>query len=776
MVAIWNTYWNQVLPSRTRIDETLQVIFGEKGFELPAEFDVPGAENMHVTFPQKKTLPLKMINVLQRTRPKLKRHPIGHTPRAQSVSSNIEVWINAVCDKAIDWRKLIGTLFLEGECAVIAVPSPANWSRKPDFLDTLEYAEWKKLSPKVQKKYTKDDEDSENEESTYTRRDDDGVEMPKDRFRVDSRGRAPDDPYYLLSKRKFKEDRKKSQKEFEEEEKHWLAERLPFSTRIIHANDCAPIFGDNDQLEGLIVKTEYNTESLIARDYIWEDDVDLMTPVQGNQSSGSTTLYEYWGLDKDGTPYVAYSVNGNKTFFKEDEEGNELADAVIDLKEAFGFTKLPVQYCYGLHFETNDASQKGVPFLEPVLDSIIGAEALATSIVVHAYSTAFGSWGVQVDPAILERSPNVLLENGVPRTWEFKPLTTTVLPGRPYPMVHQGVGRDVKDLLQLLLQSSASMAPVEAVFGGQGAQSGHDRALAREYLVTSMDQVLEGARAAYEFLAEMIMEFATKFAEKTDCVIPVYVNTPIVQTHGTVKRSFSQRQISELKPNWVGVIYDLESYYPKQANENMAEVQQLAQLYMQGLISYRMFAEGALGVEHVEELLMEIWADQYLKSEAGRAEVAQLAAEKMGADAEAEKERLIREGRLTPNGTPTAMLPPEAQAVEGTGPPQDLVAHKLQEMMAHRTAKAALAGQGPLGATVNPFIPPTAAAAEGPGIIPPGVPGPPGPAPTGQGAEAPQLTGMSIPNPAASEFGSRVASGIGMREAMRDAIGRNESR
>jgi hypothetical protein len=58
-------------------------------------------------------------------------------------------------------------------------------------------------------------------------------------------------------------------------------------------------------------------------------------------------------------------------------------------------------YCWGLHWETDDVAMKGVPFLWPVLGAITGVEALSTSILVHSYSTAFGSWGIHADPQII---------------------------------------------------------------------------------------------------------------------------------------------------------------------------------------------------------------------------------------------------------------------------------------------------------------------------------------------------------------------------------------
>jgi hypothetical protein len=92
-----------------------------------------------------------------------------------------------------------------------------------------------------------------------------------------------------------------------------------------------------------------------------------------------------------------------------------------------------------------------------------------------------------------------------------------------------------------------------------------------------------------------------------------------------------ERSIIELRPEWVGHIFNLVAFYPKSAGENMAELQQLAQLHLQGLVTFREFREKGFGDENPAATLIEIYTDQYLKSDAGKTEIAQLAAEMMGA-------------------------------------------------------------------------------------------------------------------------------------------------
>jgi hypothetical protein len=430
---------------------------------------------------------------------------------------------------------------------------------------------------------------------------------------------------------------------------------------------------------------------------------------------------------------------------------------------------------------------RGVPFLWPVLGAITGVEALSTSILVHSYSTAFGSWGVAADPQIVRDHPEVLMDGTRPRNFNFAPLTTTILPGRPYPLVHPGVGKDVKDLLNMLMTASASMAPSETAFGGGQASSGHDRALSREYLETSMNQVLDGALQAYRFIAERVLEICCGITKLTGVPVPVYATVPVPQSTGNKDRSQIKKQILELRPEWVGPIYNLVAFYPQTAGENLAELQQLSQLLLQGLVTFREFREKGFGDENPAATLIEIYTDQYLKSDAGKAEVAQLAAELMGADSDKEKQELMQQQRLTAGGTPMEALPPELQALNtGKIPPgvdPELFLTKLQGMMAHDAARAALQSKGPFGggapAPVAPGTPPlpigiggTQVAGPGasvpPAMTPPGAPGPAGPAPGGMNEQAPQLSGMHAPSPVTSQLGGIISGQMGTASANRD--------
>ncbi len=796
ILQLWNKYERKFQSSRSRVRACKDVREGKKLFTLPQEFDVPGAETLAIDLPQKITVPLKTVNVLSRKQPRYQRFPVGNTLKASLTASNIETWANAAVEKAINWGELIGKLFLDGEAAVIVIPSLADWQHSPDFMDSLSEEEYEMLDEETRERYRRanefdepmEDEEEEEDETPkrYVRVNSRGEPLPNPRYLRDSRGREREDSYYTENpRRKFKEDRKETEKAFEEEQKHWLKDQLPFRISIVSPSQCLPIFGADQKLEGLLVKRTFTRETLLSHDYVWEEESDLLVQNESEEETGDVTLYEYWGRDSSGAPYVAYSVNGTETRFR--EEGDTYCDAVIDLRKEFGLRSLPVMYAWGLHWETDDANMKGIPFLWPVLGAITGVEALATSILVHSYSTAFGSWGIAADPQIIRDFPEMMTDNGRPRNFAFAPMTTTILPGRPYPLVHPGVGKDVKDLLNMLTNAAGSMSPSDIAFGAGNATSGHDRALSREYLETSMNQVLDGALQAYEFIGEKVLEIACGITKITGVPVPVYATVPVPQITGERNRSKIKKQIIELKPEWVGPIYNLSAFYPKAAGENLAELQQLAQLHLQGLVTFREFREKGFGDENPAATLIEIFTDVYLRSDAGKAEIAQLAAEMMGADAETEKQKLIDEGRLTAGGTPMAALPPELQALNtGEIPPgidPELFLTKLQGMLAHDAARAALKPSGPAGPIAAPGgagpasgLPLNIPGGGGPNIppsmSPQGAPGIPPQIAPGTGENAPTLPGMSLPNVAASDLGGQIAGQMGTASLMRDSAAR----
>ena len=726
--SLFSDNWPRFEPMRKRIRVVRDSLRGETQFKLPDDFDVAGKENLIVKFPTKITVPLQVVNLLERTPPRLTRYATNPGLRAASVASDVETWINAVCELLIPWRKLVEKTFLEGACAVGAVPMPAHWRQAPTFLDTLDDARFLKLSDKKKSDYKPTDDG-------WVRKDADDEPMPKKRYFRDSKNRAEDDDWYKEENksRKFKEDRKATRKAWEDERKHWLARRLPFVVRVESAMDCIPFFGEEDQLIGLLIRTKIDTEDGIYEDLIWDHKAHVMKEQDDNgedDDAGGDVLFEWWFLNEKHEPCVAYSINLTPTHRKNDD--GDKVEAVINLREEYGLTRLPWKWVEGMRLDTGDLATRTIPYNWPVLPVLTAMEAIATSILIHTYTMAFGGWAVDVNAELAKNNPDIVMEGTKPRIHKFSPMTISMLPGRPIPLVHPGPGGSAEGLMKLFLDQAQAQQASAAAFGGSGAASGHDRALTREYLETAMDQVRSGLLEAWEFIGETLLEEACGMIEnmEDDESIPVYENTPIQQINAndkTANKSGKYRAVIELKPDWVGEIYDLEAEYPKSVSENLAQLEQLANHYQAGLVTWREYREKGHGDPAPEQTLIEVWVDQYLRTDAGRAEISKLAEKLMRGEFDAQKEELIAQGVLLPDGTPADML------VEG--------------------------GQGMVrpGAMANGGRPPemSPASAGGP---------PTGPEPTGG------LVQTDVPGGAQSVLGGIVSGGIGMGPQMQDAV------
>lgn len=739
-------YWS-------KIDESVFHLMGGSRFILPDNF-LPNLQDkrgyMVVIFPQKITTPLKILSLIGNKRCKVMRYAVGISMPAEAVSTDVETWTQAVIDHDVDGRPLVnypeiaGRLLLEGAVVVKALSSDAHWRKSITWLDMIDQEEYddlpkskrRRYRPEDQVKDLDDDDDADDlswtrdarrtKQARYVRVDKEGVPVPRRRYHRDARGRTRDDAYYTRTgrdkkPRKFEEDRSATRRAYEADQKDWLARRLPFEVEVISARHCIPFFDDNERLEAMLVARQYEPEDLLAKDFIWGDDLPMLKP----DDDGPVTVYELWHTDERERPCVSYFVDGYQEtkFRRETEDGEELMDAVLDLQREYGCTRMPIRWLWGLNFPMDDLTKKAVPFLWPVLSSLNAAEGLATATHIYAWRNAFSGNLIQIDPAMLDRYGDILIKNAEVFKFSLGPMENAVVPGRPVVAAVPPPGAGVQQLLQMLLQASASMSPSEAVFGGTGAASGHDRALSKEYLEIALSQVLDSSRLAVKFLAEQILEYAVWIAEKTGKKVPVYANVPVSPASvaggtetGTPGRPSTT--VIELSPTWLKQNTEIHTYFEEdEANE--LERSQLAQQHMNGLVPWDEYRQKAWNDPSPEITLAKIFGDQALRTPEGRQEVLEFARQLWGDEQEQEKQRLIDEGLLSKDGVPTAARVPfipkrQRQMAAGQLELPNLDPAALQSVLQGGDPNAPLAGIG---------APPAGMAALPPGVVPPpGVP------------------------------------------------------
>jgi hypothetical protein len=727
----------------------------ETTYALPDSFNDKNTAGLTITLPQTVVTSLRTVSMLERRRPKVKRKRQGITPREQSIASDTTTWLNAVLEaeqqgrKIFDWGKLIGKLFLEGAAAIIAVPSPADFEKCPDYIDTIDARRYERLSAARKAGYRQADD------GRYERVDDEGRPSPHSRYWRDAKGRAPDDKFYRQPLERdskehgkkgdvptFKEDRAQTKKAYAAMREHFLASRLPFRVRVLSPTDAIPIFGPGEQLYGLIERSEYTEEELIRRNYILgpelkpdEAEADGQPALtQGVEGKGTVVLFSYWGYTRKNEPFVAFEADGRAwTRFgdADDDEGQE--PAVINLAEELDIERLPVRWCWGLHLETEEPSKKGVPYLRPILDTITMAERFLTMKAVHADQHAFPSYVIEPDPELLRTNPGIFFHSdGTPRIIPLTPMHMVVAPGKITPLVTPIVGNDINDLIKILMGAASSMGPSGAAFGGEGATSGFDRALTKEYLETSMWQVMAGGLEGYGWAGSFVLEHGARLAEYYDIDLPVYAEVENKQANVPADESAEpSQQIVKLNPDWVGPIYDVTPYYDREFGENFALAQQMSQDVKDGLATFEEYREKVYGDQYPHITRIKIWFDQWLRTDEGRGRIAELAGEMIGTGLEDELKALIESGEMTDDGIPVDALPDGWQGQLNVELP-------------------------PPGAPV-PISP-----------LPPGAPGPVGPAP-GPGQSGPQRIGTLPPTMIESAAGGMQAGATMGRELARVA-------
>jgi hypothetical protein len=299
--------------------------------------------------------------------------------------------------------------------------------------------------------------------------------------------------------------------------------------------------------------------------------------------------------------------------------------------------------------------------------------------------------------------------------------------------------------------------------------------LTRDYLETAMSQVYRGGLEAYEFIAERLLEGACGLYEIFDVKVPLQAQPAVPQT-GLRSRSTDRRpRLMELDPEWLDGIYDLEGIYPFDFTENIALINLASQLYKDGLITWEEF-RSFIGDEAPEYSRINLWVNQQINTDDGKALIAAMANEIMGGDLKAQIERLVSQEIMTPSGEPVDSLVSDDEM------------KALEFLYNKNQARQQLSGAGPSGPMVGPMPPTAPAAVRGlmtapplpplgaPGSVPtnsmtpPGIPGAP-PPPGGPGQR--QNIGTGVPFIPNSILGGAIAGQTETRSIMNDEVARN---
>ena len=666
-IELWRSASRRLAGSRARIIDAEDVTLGRIQLAPPKHLTQqnPDIDRLIPRLAQRRSLVLNMTNTVAETRPVIerKRPPKGGAT-TEARSEETETALNALLIDLFPWDQAAGKSVQQAEYAIVTLLAQDLWDSRPNYTDVLTAEQWAKLPKAEQKTYRaaeKDDSGSDSETS-YSR--------PKKVYWRDESGRGIEDDAYS------RRNAQKTRQSYEDVLQDHLAQHAPFSMRCYSAADCAPVF-DANGLYSLCVRQLMEPEDLLSRGYRWDGLVEsedgssprVLIPhgvdatIWG--SGGKVYLYQFYlWLPNDAQngrmdPNVAYLVGGQQTYVIEDDEQ---VPAITNLRETWGFSRLPCGYYYGAHLATDDPNDKGVPYMTPIGDAIVALEGLVGAVNITAWRRGTSKIGVvpaeNVPPAAYLDSDDQL------KAVDIDPEADVVTLYGPVqsiaPIEHSG---DTRWVVEQLASSVADATPSSAAFGGEGSNSGHEAALLHTYAMSAQSMTREGLRMAYQDAAEMLLEWACCFMRTKDLdEVPYYADVEADPQDGTASNN-QQTIMVRLKEAWIGQNYKVTAKYPPAPNPVV--IQQVAQLAQMGYASFDDIMEARGKTNSIRERV-RIINDKYWMSDRGQAELSAIDARRRGDIQQAQQIEATLAGHaaplaIGPDGKPTQVGPSAAQ-------------------------------------------------------------------------------------------------------------------
>lgn len=607
--------------TRRRAEYARTVLDGENKAPVPEEIQL-GRDVFQQRLPVSTTVPMHTLNLVTSKRPELKRNPLAVGLTAQQVSTKVENVSNALAETLFAWEHAMGMVLNEGMAFVAVTPQLGAYKDAPDLYES------------------------------------DG-ETIRTEYRRDVTGRAPYDRGYAEDHL----DHRESRKAYDAHVTDYRANHLPLAVDVYSRTEAVPIglhwVGKELKLTGMVARRQFAVSDLIDEyGFIWDGMPD---PVKLAEDPGAeVALIETWMCDRDG-PWVAYAIEGKETRRRRvSDDGEELVDAVIDLKTAYGFTELPVTCAFGWHFPRRDLDKSPVPF-----PWVFGPNWATMDTIISAIT--YRMWAFAFLGPLVELSENdtviARLENDLLQEFKLEPMKAKTVPGRVQWPMAPNVGSDAWEVVRTMLQVNEMEQTPVAARGGPGASSGFDRALSQKQALDALGQVMEAGLALYRFVGSKLLEAYCHVSRMREEPVSVYYNLPNPQAGvGSATRS-----VISISPDMVGGNYFLHAEYPRKPGENIAQVQQWFEIFKGGGMDWFEFRELGFGDQAPDVSLARKVAWEYLQSPEGQMEL------KLGI-AEYTKDKRMKEilelaagGKTNQRGIPTALG-------QGTNPPASLMA------------------------------------------------------------------------------------------------------
>jgi hypothetical protein len=397
-LMLWKNRAQALKGSRDRMADAEDISLGVVQLTPPKHLT---KHNKHIgrlipLLPQRKTIVLNLTNTIASDRPIISRQrpPKGGTT-AEQRSEEIETSLNALLLKLFPWQRSAGRAVQNSQFSVVTLLAEDAWDASPEPDDVLNEAEYKKLTKK--------------EQSSYRRAEDDGgtteYKRPKQVYWRDREGRGVESKDYT------RRDPKRTKAAYEDARQEHLAQHPPFAIRGYSAFDFVYEQDGEGTVTYLGIRQLMDVNSLVAKGYRFKG-LQIGEDGKGRALMPSGFDAQYWGKgDKlwlyqhylwlDGDPCIGYQVAGQETQ-RTDIVGpdGEMIDAVINLREKWGFTRLPVGVYEAQHLETDNPDNRPVPLMEPIGDAIVALEGLIGAVNLTAWRRGTSKIGITPAPNV----------------------------------------------------------------------------------------------------------------------------------------------------------------------------------------------------------------------------------------------------------------------------------------------------------------------------------------------------------------------------------------
>ena len=472
-------HWPQMDGTRRRAEEERRFLLGEDQAPLAENFKLAGADHFRASIPHSITVPQRVRQKVISRRPTLSipLGPKGLGITAQRLTTRVEQPLASIMTDrkaGFKWEDAADITLFEGFCAGVRVVDPADWLKRPSPWEDEKAKTWKK------------------------------------RYRTDNQGRDEGDEGY-------EGDDTRARKRYEEDLDYHRARNVPLRHKALSITQCAPIFGDDLSVEGLIVDEEYSLSKL-KRMYHFGPS-GLATPTGGTSDSTALAnthssgqimrLLSYWAYDDEGIPYVSYCVEGAngpmETRWKGGEYDGEIA--CINLKERFGLERLPVSWRWGLGWNTANPDHRSLPFTRPFRPGWKAVNSMLTGVAVWVWWRGFPTLIEEVDP---NAPPEGEIEGDeTPEPQVIMPMQVLRVRGTIKEIMTQGPDAAVFKAIDIHLGANESEAPGKS----NKDQSGFSQSMAEGFEEMALTTVRQSLAELYEDDGSFILEAGKRLPE-----------------------------------------------------------------------------------------------------------------------------------------------------------------------------------------------------------------------------------------------------------------------